>query len=429
MKILSAYAKKVHGFLDIYVEFNEDLTFVVGPNGSGKTTILYLMQLALSFSIEKLFLIKFSELAIKVMDDSNKTRIILFKCLEDSIEISLSKSINISFSTKFIQRDPYMLSMIKKDLLREPKYLKAAKFFEDIKKPCFLNIERIESNLDPEEDRFFDPAYRRRMELNQRQKLEIVSDLIATSYKEIADQRDIIQKKLYVDTFMSLFTHNSKISFRDMFHEPEIDKLTSIKNEVKQLISKTFTEKDQKRYDQKINKFFDDFPSEFDDNQTGNEPDALIKNLSYSFQIDRIFALNDTYRDYNSKLDIINEPIRIFESVLNEFYQDCDIVVSVDALGRVVIERPGGFVSTINELSSGETQLLIIFTHLIFSAKKENKIFIIDEPELSLHLKWQEILTEKIMSFNPTSQVILATHSPDIIGGYYHKAWNIKSHE
>lgn len=64
MKILSASARGVHGFLDINVRFNDDLTFIIGPNGSGKTTILYLIQLALSFSIDKLARIEFHELVV-----------------------------------------------------------------------------------------------------------------------------------------------------------------------------------------------------------------------------------------------------------------------------------------------------------------------------------------------------------------------------
>jgi predicted ATP-dependent endonuclease of OLD family len=45
-----------------------------------------------------------------------------------------------------------------------------------------------------------------------------------------------------------------------------------------------------------------------------------------------------------------------------------------------------------------------------------SRVIIIDEPEISLHLKWQEKFSETILAINPETQFILATHSPDIVG-------------
>ena len=85
----------------------------------------------------------------------------------------------------------------------------------------------------------------------------------------------------------------------------------------------------------------------------------------------------------------------------------------------MVVRRPDGNECTIEGLSSGERQLLVIFAHSFFN---QNNIFIIDEPELSLHLGWQEKLAEAMFSANPYSQFILATHSPEIIAGNKNKA-------
>jgi len=69
-------------------------------------------------------------------------------------------------------------------------------------------------------------------------------------------------------------------------------------------------------------------------------------------------------------------------------------------------------------LSSGERQLVVILTHLAFNpqARRAN-VLIIDEPELSLHLRWQELFVEAVTSAGPGVQLILATHSPSIIKG------------
>ena len=43
-------------------------------------------------------------------------------------------------------------------------------------------------------------------------------------------------------------------------------------------------------------------------------------------------------------------------------------------------------------------------------------IFIVDEPEMSLHLYWQKIFVDKIQEATPNIQLIFATHAPEIIG-------------
>ncbi len=57
-----------------------------------------------------------------------------------------------------------------------------------------------------------------------------------------------------------------------------------------------------------------------------------------------------------------------------------------------------------------------MIAHLIFYEDRQQPgVFIIDEPELSLHLAWQEIFVESIQKASPKTQFILATHSPAII--------------
>jgi predicted ATP-binding protein involved in virulence len=70
----------------------------------------------------------------------------------------------------------------------------------------------------------------------------------------------------------------------------------------------------------------------------------------------------------------------------------------------------------ISSLSSGEAQIFVILTHLAFNPLAQGaNVFIIDEPELSLHVQWQELFVDSIMSVNPNIQYIPATHSPSII--------------
>ncbi|PHR18649.1 MAG: hypothetical protein COA41_09590 [Sphingopyxis sp.] len=64
----------------------------------------------------------------------------------------------------------------------------------------------------------------------------------------------------------------------------------------------------------------------------------------------------------------------------------------------------------LDSLSSGEKQMISIFSKLFLYPKK--KIFLIDEPELSLSIDWQRSVLVDIMSASQCSQLIAITHSP-----------------
>jgi predicted ATP-binding protein involved in virulence len=77
---------------------------------------------------------------------------------------------------------------------------------------------------------------------------------------------------------------------------------------------------------------------------------------------------------------------------------------------------PSGKTTDITALSSGERQIFVLITHLVFTPlMRAENVLLIDEPELSLHLKWQKGFVSAIRAANPGIQMILATHSPEII--------------
>ncbi|MBE6287750.1 MAG: ATP-binding protein [Mediterranea massiliensis] len=66
------------------------------------------------------------------------------------------------------------------------------------------------------------------------------------------------------------------------------------------------------------------------------------------------------------------------------------------------------------KLSSGEKQMLVILlTALVRNGSRS--VLIMDEPEASLHIEWQQKLIGMIKALNPDLQLILTTHSPAVI--------------
>ena len=63
-------------------------------------------------------------------------------------------------------------------------------------------------------------------------------------------------------------------------------------------------------------------------------------------------------------------------------------------------------------LSSGEKHLIKI---LLSTMTAGPNAVLIDEPELSMHIDWQRVFVRTMLSLNPDSQLILATHSPELM--------------
>lgn len=65
----------------------------------------------------------------------------------------------------------------------------------------------------------------------------------------------------------------------------------------------------------------------------------------------------------------------------------------------------------IEQLSSGEKQIVALFSYIYLFVKQPCTI-IIDEPELSLSVPWQETILEDMIKSKMCNQLIAATQSP-----------------
>ena len=74
-----------------------------------------------------------------------------------------------------------------------------------------------------------------------------------------------------------------------------------------------------------------------------------------------------------------------------------------------------GDVLHLEQLSSGEKQLLLILLKVFLLDKKPAIIFM-DELEISLHIRWQREIIDRMRQINPFCQIIIATHSPSMFG-------------
>ena len=57
--------------------------------------------------------------------------------------------------------------------------------------------------------------------------------------------------------------------------------------------------------------------------------------------------------------------------------------------------------------------LVIMLTTLV--QDQTPGVLLMDEPEISLHIEWQQQLIQRVRSLNPNVQIIMTTHSPALI--------------
>jgi len=67
-------------------------------------------------------------------------------------------------------------------------------------------------------------------------------------------------------------------------------------------------------------------------------------------------------------------------------------------------------------LSSGEQQLLLLFCYVLI-ARDQPSVFMIDEPEISLNVKWQRQLVQSLLDITAYSKIqfIFASHSVELL--------------
>ena len=116
--------------------------------------------------------------------------------------------------------------------------------------------------------------------------------------------------------------------------------------------------------------------------------------------------------DASEKAKEISMPKRRFQDIMDKLFADT---------GKTIIRTENEIrFSQIGEtlvpyqLSSGEKQILVIMLTVLVE-DNQNYVLFMDEPEVSLHVDWQQQLIDLVLQLNPNVQIILTTHSPAVI--------------
>lgn len=159
---------------------------------------------------------------------------------------------------------------------------------------------------------------------------------------------------------------------------------------------------------------------------------SKVADISLHSELDfQLYQLQRRFLDY--QVNMSNRMVQLFTEQVPDAQQKAQEIASekahfhdlVDSLfadtGKTVLRTSNEIVLvqhgehlTPYQLSSGEKQMLIILLTVLVQNKQPYTLFM-DEPEISLHVEWQQRLIGLIRDLNPNVQVILTTHSPAVI--------------
>ena len=108
----------------------------------------------------------------------------------------------------------------------------------------------------------------------------------------------------------------------------------------------------------------------------------------------------------------ISKPKTKFQDLIDELFAETG--KKINRRSNEILFEQDGDILTPYKLSSGEKQMLVILLTVLVQDNAHCALFM-DEPEISLHIEWQQRLITLIRSLNPNVQIILTTHSPALI--------------
>ena len=422
MHLKSISVAKLHGALTLDIDFYPDVTLLVGINGSGKTSALNCIEVLLRPDLRRLATLEYERLALTFQAQESEYVLTAFKN---------SKRVTLSIAGTSNKLDPIAIDLIQDidpdDDEATEQYARLSpemherpmwEFLKSLPRPIVITLDRTIA-AETDELIFFEgnrPVATRRTRL--RSPLAYVQDVTAAAYAAYRKRAIAADDELKSEIVMSALQEPDFLSGGKSAKPLTNAELSRLEEKVVLYLSNTVKTTDVAR---QVRSFFQV------NSQLASRPireklqqDLVLDILGSRYR--QIESLAKAFNNYEKKNAAAFRKLNDYLETINQFFRDSNKELFFEeSTGRLVFSflRDGERTETrrgVKHLSSGERQLLILFSFLAFASTRST-VFIIDEPELSLHPKWQNEFMDAFLRLKPKgAQLLLATHSPEIVG-------------
>lgn len=410
---------ELFGTQNVDIVFKNGVNIFVGENGLGKTSILNCIYYLLSNDFDKLSDINFKSIDVFFNDSyENEKKFI---------------SINNKLYGQKETIEKY------EDLYK--KLLSNSSFFDDDVNSYFT-YKKLLNYLDVEGDKNIVDSYKANKEKLNRINKRITENIVyLPTYRRI--EIDLKSNNVQADNLK--YDDNLLIKFGMDDVKKSINK---IMNRISEVAIKSFNDMNAILLTEYVNdnialkkRFFnwDDVSNiEVILNRIGEAIDDKTKNTI--LELLHNGGINETrYLYLKNFLSILvekSEEQKVLDNKINKFIEVCNkyfvnkmfiydpIELTISLYVKCNDSCEIGFKKIdLNDLSSGEKQIVSLFSKLYLEhfENDSKSIVIIDEPELSLSLMWQEKLLPDIMHSGKCALLITVTHSPFIFRNEFDK--------
>ncbi len=429
------------GMYDINIPFESNINIFVGENGLGKTTILNALNYVIQADSDGLSTINFE--SIEVTLGNNK----VIKIDHDRLENNNISMYGRNYIFHYLHDNNeynYLAKRIMLEILEDgtPKILDEKetkdKLYEKILKKYKYefspsNIERIYNMILKDEN--FEKEFKESWEYRIYEYMKEWKQIIyLPTYRRIEEDFNNYIESISEKDYYRKSKRKNNLSYlqfgMDDVQESINNACNTLKNNTnegfKEMTSNLLTnyidiyENNTKKMDLKE---IDASTLEIVFSRLADKIDQNIK--------DKIIHMVENWKFNNDKyskylLSIINELTNIYEknkqiddnienfkNVCNNYLVNKEVKYDKFKIECKVEQINNNEEISLKNLSSGEKQILSLFSKLYLNLNNKN-ILLFDEPELSLSIIWQKKLIPDIVNSNRCGFIMAITHSPFI---------------
>lgn len=416
-KIKYVHIMRLWGIKDIKTVFDPNVNIFIGANGSNKTVFLNLIEAALTVDIKTLVEIDFSKIEMIIDAESNH--------LEITKE---SKEGKISVEYKFGNDDKLDVYVIEPDYLRVRRYGRYDRpdiFLVRKKLMSMINISWLSINRG---NLYYN-------ELDSREIVERFKNMVDVKIEELVKSLGMYQLQLESEAntisndfkkevmSMMLFDEKEDNLTPDLFEKFNHRNTSDLRIQLFKAFNALGIARDRKEAIELHIKKVEELINNISKNKI-EFSDAFVLAL-----MRRTFSIVEISQKHEAQTKELFLPIDNFWKCLKRFMPDKEFAYDKER-GEMTVtlkeKNRKDIPLSLSSLSSGEKQLLILLTEALLQ-RERNYLFIADEPELSLHVKWQKMILPEMLKINPNAQIIVATHSPEVASNYPDKIINMST--